>query len=177
MILYDTKFLQLKSTKSKSNHDWIYAHRPNARGGVVILPIINNEKILFLIEERPPIQAENIAQYTVALPAGLVGDIRINETTIEAIKTELLEETGLIADSIEIKSNCVASSPGCVTEIFTIAKANIKEYKIHSKPISDGGVIYDRVLVNIENIKKWLNEKEDCGYVISSQALAALFYL
>ena len=47
MILYDTKFLQLKSTPSKSGKDRVYAHRPNAKDVVVILPIINNEKILF----------------------------------------------------------------------------------------------------------------------------------
>ena len=31
MLLYDTKYLQLKSTKSKSGNDWVYAHRPNAK--------------------------------------------------------------------------------------------------------------------------------------------------
>ena len=52
MILYDTKYLQLKSTKSKTGKDWVYAHRPNAKDVVVILPLINNKDILFLKEER-----------------------------------------------------------------------------------------------------------------------------
>ena len=50
-ILYDTKFLQLKSTDSKSGKPWVYAHRPNAKDVVVILPLINNSQILFLKEE------------------------------------------------------------------------------------------------------------------------------
>ena len=107
MILYDTKYLQLKSTKSKTGKDWIYAHRPNVSGGVVILPIINNDSVVFLIEERPPMAAENIAKYSISLPAGLVGDIRVDETIEDAVKTELLEETGLVADKIIIAADNV----------------------------------------------------------------------
>ena len=98
MILYDTKYLQLKSTKSKTGKDWVYAHRPNAKDVVVILPLINNKDILFLKEERPPLQAENIAKYSIALPAGLVGDERIGETVEDAIHAELLEENNHTLD-------------------------------------------------------------------------------
>ncbi len=177
MILYDTKFLQLKSTKAKNGHDWFYAHRPNANDGVVILPIINNEKILFLIEERPPLIAEHKAHYSVGCPAGLVGDERIGESIEDAIKAELLEEAGLAANKIEIKTKKAASSPGCVTEVFHIAFAYIDNYKIVSEPISDGGIITDRVLVDIKNVYKWLKDRENEGMAISCQTLAALFYL
>ena len=177
MILYDTKFLQLKSTKSKTGNDWVYAHRPNAKNVVVILPLINNEKVLFLKEERPPLQAENIAKYSIALPAGLVGDERGEESIEEAIQAELLEETGLIADNIEIKCKKVASSPGCVSETVTIAIAYISEYKISQEPVSDGGIIVDRSLVNKNNLHKWLKEQEEKGYALTGQTLAALFYL
>lgn len=177
MILYDTQYLQLKSTKSKTENDWIYAHRPNVNGVVVILPIIGNEKVLFLIEERPPIQAEGIAKYTIGIPAGLVGDERSNESVIDAIQAELLEETGLKADSFEIVSKKIASSPGCVTEIVTIAKAYIKEYNIIQEPVSDGGVITDRILVDIKNIRSWLKACEAENFVITAHVLAALFYL
>ena len=177
MILYDTKFLQLKSVKSQSGHDWFYAHRPNTTGAVVILPIINQEKILFLIEKRPPLYAENIAELSVGLPAGLIGDEREGESTEDAIKAELLEEAGLKADEIIIKSEKIASSPGCTSEMLTIAIAKIGDYNIISKPISDGGIIFSRELVNINNVHKWLNEKERLGYAITSSTLAALFYL
>lgn len=177
MILYDTKHLQLKSTKSKTGNDWIYAHRPNAKDVVVILPIINDEKILFLKEERPPLQAEGIAKYSIALPAGLVGDERVGETVEEAIAAELLEETGLKADRVEIKSHKLASSPGCVSEILTIAFAYIKEYNIVSEPVSDGGIIVDRILVDKNNIYSWLREQEEKGYALTASTHAALFYI
>jgi ADP-ribose pyrophosphatase len=175
-ILYDTKYLQLKSTTSKSGSQWVYAHRPNAKDVVVILPIMEDE-VLFLIEERPPISAENIGKYSIALPAGLVGDERVGESVEDAIKSELLEETGLTAKEVEIKSRKVASSPGCVSEIITIALAKIETKQTIQPPISDGGIIIDRVWVKKEKIKNWLSELEEKGYILTAQTLAALYYL
>ena len=176
-ILYDTKYLQLKKTQSKTGSDWVYAHRPNAKDVVVIVPIIENKKILFLIEERPPLKAENIAIHSISVPAGLVGDERKNESIEDAILTELLEETGLKANRIEIKAKNVASSPGCVSETVTIAIAYINKYEITTAPVDDGGVIVDRILVDINHIREWLNKQEEKGYILTAQTLAGLFYL
>lgn len=176
-ILYHTKFLDLKCTESKTGAPWFYAHRPNANDVVVILPITTSNEILFLIEERPPIQAENKGIYTIGLAAGLVGDVRIGETIIDAIKTELLEETGLVANKIEIKTKNVASSAGCVSETFTVAFAYINQKELKEKPIDDGGIIVDRIWVKKDEVYKWLKEKEELGYVLTAQTLAALFFL
>ena len=176
-VLYNTKYLQLKSTKSKTGSDWVYAHRPNAKDVVIILPVIENSKVLFIIEERPPLIAENIALRSVAIPAGLVGDERKGETIEDAIKAELLEEAGLKADRIKIMTRKAVSSPGCVSETTTIAIAYINKYEIVSEPIDDGGVIVDRVLIDIDNIYPWLKEQEDKGYALAAQTLAALYYI
>lgn len=175
-ILYHTNFLDLKSTPSKSGKPWVYAHRPNAKDVVVILPTTEDE-VLFIIEERPPIQAEGKGKFTIGLAAGLVGDERENESVDDALRAELLEETGLVADNLEIKAKKVASSAGCVSETCTIAVATIKDKEIKQPPISDGGIIVDRVWVAKKDIKNWLAEKEEQGYVLTAQALAALFYL
>ena len=175
-ILYHTNYLDLKTTPSKTGKPWVYAHRPNAKDVVIILPVTESE-ILFIIEERPPMQAENKGKYTIGLAAGLVGDERFNESINDALKSELLEETGLIAEKFDIKANKVASSAGCVSETSTIAIAYIKDKTPVQNPINDGGVIIDRVWVNKKNVHKWLSEKEEEGYVLTAQALAALFYL
>ena len=176
-ILYDTKYLQLKKTKSKTGKDWVYAHRQNAKDVVIIVPVINNKQVLFIIEERPPLIAEGYAVRSIAVPAGLVGDERKGESIEDAIKSELMEEAGLEADKIVIKTRRTASSPGCVSEVVTIAIAYINEYKIKSQPVDDGGVIVDRVLVDIDNIYPWLREQEEKGYALTAQTLASLFYL
>ncbi len=176
IIHYHTKYLDLKSTISKEGQIWFYAHRPNAVDVVVILAKTKDE-VLFLIEERPPMQAENKGVYTIGMAAGLVGDERLNESAEEALKAELLEETGLIAKDFEIVAKNVASSAGCVSETFLIAIANIENKKPILEPVSDGGIIIDRVWVNIKDIHNWITQKEKEGYVLTSQALAALFYL
>ena len=132
---------------------------------------------MFIVEERPPLVAEGISNRSIAVPAGLVGDERKGESIEDAIRSELLEEAGLRADRIEIKTRRAASSPGCVSETVTIAVAYINEYKIVSKPVDDGGVIVDRVLVDIDNIYPWLREQEEKGYALAAQTLAGLFYL
>lgn len=174
--LYHTNFLELKSTPAKDGSPWYYAHRPNAKDAVVILTICGDE-ILFLIEERPPMQAENIGKYTIGLAAGLVGDERFGETIENAIKSELLEEAGLIAEKIDIKSNKISSSAGCVSETFTVAIVKVKEKTPIQKPISDNGIIVDRVWIKKENLHTWLHEMETKGHVLTAQSLAALFYL
>lgn len=175
-VLYHTKFLDLKSTPSKSGNPWVYAHRPNASDVVVILPVTNDE-ILFLIEERPPIQAENKGKYTIGLAAGLVGDERQGETIVDALRAELLEETGLVAKNIEIKAKNVASSAGCTSETFTVAIAHIEDKIPVQPPVSDNGVIVDRVWVKKVDVFNWLRQKEDEGCALTAQSLAALFYL
>lgn len=175
-ILYHTNFLELKSTHTENGDKWYYAHRPNAKDVVVILPVTEKE-ILFLIEKRPPMLAENKGTLTIGVAAGLVGDIRKNETIEDAIKTELLEETGLIAKKIEIKSYKNASSAGCLSETFVIAFAYIEDKKEFKKPIDDNGIIQERIWVEKKDVFKWLHDKEKKGYILTAQMLAALFYL
>ena len=175
-ILYHTKFLDLKSTTSKNGEPWYYAHRPHAKDIVVVIPETDNE-VLFLIEERPPIIAEKIGKFVIGFPAGLVGDIAPSETIEGAIRKELFEETGLIADNIEIKSQSIASSAGCVSEIFTVAFAKISSKIPSCVPLDDGGIIVGREWVLKSEIKNWLKEKEESGYILTSQALSALFYM
>ena len=55
--------------------------------------------------------------------------------------------------------------------------SNINEYNIIKKPVSDGGVIVDRVLVDKNNIRNWLKEQEENGAALTAQTLAALFYI
>ncbi len=175
-VLYNTKYLQLKSTPSKSGNEWVYAHRPNASDVVVILPETEDE-VLFLIEERPPLQAENRGKYSIAVPAGLVGDERAGESLEDAIKAELKEEAGLVADEINIVARNVASSAGCVSETVTLAIAKINDKERIYPPVSDGGVIVDRIWVKKSEIKNWLKQKENEGYLLTAQTLAVLFYL
>lgn len=179
-ILCSTKYLELKEAVAPNGKSaWIYAHRQIATDVVVIVPVLKSEteeKILFLKTQRPPLYAENKADINIELPAGLVGDERKGESIEQAIEEELREETGLRADSIKIVSRKIASSAGCTSETSTIALAEITDTTEISKPLSDGGIILERIWVNANDIRNWLQEQEKNGCAISAQALCGLFY-
>ena len=82
-----------------------------------------------------------------------------------------------MASRIEIKARKVASSAGCVSETCVIAVAYIDDKILKSQPVSDDGIIVDRVWVNKKDVYSWLNRKEAEGCVLTAQALASLFYL
>ncbi len=179
-ILYDTKFLQLKSAKSPGGKDWVYAHRPNADNVVIIVPLIINgdkKQILFIRELRPPLYAENRSKYNIGLPAGLVGDERKGESTLDAINAELLEETGLVADKIEIVAEKISSSSGCTSETSTIAIATISNPVPIQEPVSDGGILIERMIIDLDKVPEFLKEEQQKGNSISGQALAGLYYV
>ena len=179
-ILCSTKYLELKEAVAPNGKSaWIYAHRQIATDVVVIVPVLKSEteeKILFLKTQRPPLYAENKADINIELPAGLVGDERKGESIEQAIEAELREETGLRANSIKIVSRKIASSAGCTSETSTIAIAEITDTTEISKPLSDGGIILERIWVNANDIRNWLQEQEKNGCAISAQALCGLFY-
>ena len=179
-ILCSTKYLELKEAVAPNGKSaWIYAHRQIATDVVVIVPVFKTkteEKILFLKTQRPPLYAENKADINIELPAGLVGDERKGESIEQAIEAELREETGLRADSIKIVSRKIASSAGCTSETSTIALAEITDTTEISKPLSDGGIILERIWINANDIRNWLQEQEKDGCAISAQALCGLFY-
>lgn len=179
-ILCSTKYLELKEAVAPNGKSaWIYANRQIATDVVVIVPVFKSEteeKILFLKTQRPPLYAENKADINIELPAGLVGDERKGESIEQAIEAELREETGLRADSIKIVSRKIASSAGCTSETSTIALAEITDTTEISKPLSDGGIILERIWVNANDIRNWLQEQEKNGCAISAQALCGLFY-
>ena len=179
-ILCSTKYLELKEAVAPNGKSaWIYAHRQIATDVVVIVPVFKTkteEKILFLRTQRPPLYAENKADINIELPAGLVGDERKGESIEQAIEAELREETGLRANSLKIVSRKIASSAGCTSETSTIAIAEITDTTEISKPLSDGGIILERIWVNRTDISLWLQEQEKNGCAISAQALCGLFY-
>lgn len=175
-ILFETKFLQMKQAPSPSGNPWYYSHRPNIKGVVVIVPMIGDE-VLFLETYRPPIAQEGLAQSCIELPAGLVGDIDKEESIIEAAKKELLEETGLSAQSLKVCSQNCASSPGATSEVFAIVVADIQDKTIDNNALtSDGGIIKERHYVAKKDVRFWLEKQQSLSKSVTAQTYAGLFF-
>ena len=173
----DNKFLNLVETVCPDGKRWAYAKRVNSKGVVIIVPLILDLAepcTLFLKTKRPPLIAENISEFNLEFPAGLVGDENNDETFEDALKKELLEETGMKADKFIIKTDKLSSSAGCVSEVATIGIAYIKNSKQYSKPVTDGDVIQERILVKLSEINEFI---ENWEYSIGAQTLGGIYYL
>ena len=180
-ILYsDSKYLNFMEADCPDGKKWAYVKRVNAKGIVIIVPLITDlaePSTLFLKTKRPPLNAEGICEFNIEFPAGLVADENFGETFEEAMKKELLEETGMKAERFVKKTDKLTSSAGCTSEVSTLSVAYINNSKIYQKPVSDGDIIQERILIPISEIKNFIKESQNKGYAIGAQTLAGVYYL
>ena len=95
---------------------WEYVGRARDIHAAVILATIEDD-VLLVEQHRVPLGGA-----CLELPAGLVGDTSDGETVETAAARELEEETGYRPARIDILGR-FASSPGMVSETFTLVRA------------------------------------------------------
>ena len=95
---------------------WEYVGRSRGIRAAVMLAVVDGD-VLLVEQYRVPLGA-----ICLELPAGLVGDTAAGEAVEAAARRELEEETGYRADRIETLGT-FASSPGMVSETFTLVRA------------------------------------------------------
>jgi ADP-ribose pyrophosphatase len=120
------KFLRLM----KIENNWESVERVNADKVVLIIAITDDDKIVLVEQFRYPIGSN-----CIELPAGLVGDVRKGESTLDAAKAELLEETGYEADHWQFIMSGVLS-PGMSNEIADVYCATGLK-KVHDGPVDE----------------------------------------
>ena len=98
---------------------WEYAERTNPGGGVMIIAVTAEDRILFVEQYRPAIEC-----MTIEMPAGLVGDIAgsSSESAVDAAHRELVEETGYRAGRIDFLM-AGPTSAGMSNEILAFVRA------------------------------------------------------
>ena len=102
---------------TKRQGRWEFVGRANNIHAAVIVAI-DDSHVLLVEQHRVPLGGP-----CLELPAGLVGDQDSGETVEVSAARELEEETGYRPDRIEVVGR-FASSPGMVSETFTLVKAH-----------------------------------------------------
>ena len=110
-IVWQGKFITVRKWAN-----WEYVGRARGIGAAVILAIVEGD-VLLVEQYRVPLGA-----HCLELPAGLVGDESAGEGIEIAAARELEEETGYRPDHVEVIGR-FASSPGMVSETFTLVRA------------------------------------------------------
>ncbi|MEP6483572.1 MAG: NUDIX hydrolase [Rudaea sp.] len=150
---------------------WEYAERTNPGGGVIIVALTSENRILFVEQWREAVNSK-----TIEMPAGLVGDIAGNasESAVAAAARELTEETGYRAERVEFLM-AGPSSAGMSNEIIAFVRAH-GLVRVHA----GGGDATEEIIVHEiprEDAAAWLLQKSREGYSIDPKLFAGLYFL
>ncbi|WP_206433230.1 NUDIX hydrolase [Sphingomonas sp. S-NIH.Pt15_0812] len=159
-LKWEGRFLTVRQQGS-----WEYAERKGEIGAAVIVAL-DGEDIILVEQYRIP-----VGKRCLELPAGLVGDESAGESTAEAARRELEEETGYRADRVE-DLGLFYSSPGMTSESFTVVRAT------GLARIGDGGGSPEEDItvhrVPLASVPGFLREKRAEGLGIDAKILLLL---
>jgi ADP-ribose pyrophosphatase len=145
--------------------NWEYVGRARNIGAAVILAIVDGD-VLLVEQYRVPLGGP-----CLELPAGLVGDTSEGEAIEIAAARELEEETGYRPDQVEVIGR-FASSPGMVSETFTLVRAT------GLVRVSDGGGIEGEGItvhrVPLASIAEFVAQKRGEGLFMDVKLLILL---
>ncbi|MBF9152416.1 NUDIX hydrolase [Novosphingobium jiangmenense] len=152
---------------TKTRGRWEYVSRNRNIKAAVILAIEDGH-VLLVEQFRVP-----LGRPCIELPAGLIGDEAgaENEDAAEAAARELEEETGYRPGKIESLGE-FHSSPGMVTEAFTLFRARDLEKVSEGGGVEGEGITVHRVALT--EIESFLAAKRAEGYAIDVRMLLLL---
>lgn len=150
---------------AKQEGKWEYVSRARNVNAAVIVAV-DDGHILLVEQYRHPLKA-----LCLELPAGLVGDDEEGEAVEIAAARELEEETGYRADHLEIIGH-FASSPGMVSETFTLLRAH------GLTCVGEGGGVEDEHIdvhrVPLGDVPQFIAAKRNQGVAIDVKLLLLL---
>ena len=164
--LYQGRWLRLRRRGR-----WEYAERNNPGGAVIILAVTPEDNVLFVEQYRVAVQ-----QFTIEMPAGLVGDLadQPHESSLIAAQRELEEETGYRCGRVSFVHEGPSSS-GMSSEIIAFVRAHdlvkvsegggdgTENIVVHEVPRSEAGA--------------WLVARAKDGYSIDPKLFAGLWFI
>jgi ADP-ribose pyrophosphatase len=152
---------------AKTRGRWEYVGRTrNIRAAVILA--IDDGHVILVEQFRVP-----LGRRTIELPAGLVGDHddAADEDAMTAATRELEEETGYRAGHITVVGEFY-SSPGMVTEAFTLFRATELEQVGQGGGVGDEAITVHRVA--IDAIDAFIAAKRADGLGIDTRMLLFL---
>ena len=150
---------------------WEYATRNKASGVVIVVPVADDDKLVFVEQFRPPVN-----KTVIEFPAGLAGDIsgQENEQLVSAAGRELEEETGYRAGRLD-HVYTGPSSAGLCDEISTIFVAR-KLSRVSAGGGVDGEEISTHEIPQSE-AHAWLEQRQREGCYVAARVYTGLYFL
>ena len=147
---------QGKFVTAKRKGKWEYVSRARGIKAAVIFAVEDNH-VLLVEQFRVP-----LGKTCIELPAGLIGDQTEGEDPLEAAGRELEEETGYRAAKLESLGEYY-SSPGMVSESFTLVRASGLTKISEGGGVEDEGIIPYRIALDQLSDFIAVKRNEGCG--------------
>jgi ADP-ribose pyrophosphatase len=152
---------------AKTRGRWEYVSRArNIRAAVILA--IDEDHVILVEQFRVP-----LGRRSLELPAGLIGDddSSEHEDAIVAAARELEEETGYRPGRIEAVGEFY-SSPGMVTESYTLFRATALEKVSEGGGVEDEGITVHRV--PLATVEAYIEARRAEGFGIDTKLLLFL---
>lgn len=155
----------------KQRGRWEFVERNNPQGAVIIVAVTPGDRVLFVEQYRVPIR-----QFTIEMPAGLIGDAghADGDSVAGAARRELEEETGWTCGSV-VPLHSGPSSAGMSTETMYFVRA------LDLRKVGDGGGDETEDIIVHEvprtDAGAWLRTMAAKGYSIDPKLFAGLWFL
>lgn len=165
-IMWEGRYLRLLN-----DDGWEYASRKTRDGAVVIVPVTDAGKVIFVEQFRPPVGAS-----CIEFPAGLVGDcVEFEGESLEvAAERELLEETGYAAEQMEPLTHG-PPSPGLSDETVTFFRATgLRKVSEGGGDSSESIVVHE---IDISDVFDFVAKCEREGKSIDPKIYVGLFFV
>lgn len=150
---------------------WEYAERTRPVGAAFIAALTDDGRMLLTEEYRIPVRA-----VVIGCPAGLIGDLdaQPDEALEEAVKRELIEETGYQAERVTFLTRG-PTSPGLSNEVIDIVLAEGLR-----RVAPGGGIEGEHIVVRevpLAEVDAWLAQRVHQGSLIDPKVYSALYFI
>ncbi len=156
---------------------WEYASRKGVTGIVGIVPVTDDGKLVLVEQYRPPVEAR-----VIELPAGLAGDGKHkNETLEQAARRELEEETGYAAGSLEYVGGGASSAGICDELISMFVARGLTKVGPDAAEQQDAETAAERGRITVHEVPladiiAFLAERERAGTFVDLKVYAGLYF-
>lgn len=149
---------------------WEFVERNNPQGAVIIVAVTPQDRMLFVEQYRMPIR-----QFTIEMPAGLVGDAgHADDDIASTTRRELEEETGWTCARV-VPLHTGPSSAGMSTEMMHFVRAlDLRKVGTGGGDDTEDIVVHE---VPRSEAAAWLRAMTAKGYSIDPKLFAGLWFL
>ncbi len=165
-IIHEGRFIRFQKVG-----DWEFIQRNNCTGIVIIVPMTDDQQVIFVEQYRPPVD-----KFVIEFPAGLLNDRADypDESIESGAKRELMEETGYRAEQIIPLLDGPISAGSSADTVTMVRAAGLTKVGTGGGDETESIRIHE---VKLSDVDAWLEHQRQQGFMIEPKIYSGLYFL